>query len=61
MRDNPLMERTPEHVSNGELWQELRYIRAKVDALEGKILVMFGSVSAIAVAIAVYELLRNVS
>lgn len=47
------------YVSNLTLWEELRYIRGKVDDLENKVLIMFGSVSAIAVAVAIYEVLKS--
>jgi len=41
------------------VWEELRYIRKKVDALETKILYLFGTASAITLAIAVFELLSH--
>ena len=37
------------------VWNELRYIRRKVDSLEQKVLYMFGTFTAITVAIAVVE------
>ena len=52
-------DRRAEGVSNGQLWAELRYIRTKVDAVETKVLYMFGTISAIAVAIAVFEVLSR--
>lgn len=52
-------DRRSETVSNLTLWEELRYIRRKVDGLETKILMIFGSITTISVAIAVYELLNK--
>ena len=52
-----IYERRHEGVSNDQLWEELRYIRRKVDAVETKVLFMFGTVTAISIAITVFELL----
>lgn len=41
------------------LWNELRYIRKKVDSLEQKVLYMFGTFTAITVAIAVVEFVQR--
>lgn len=46
-------------VSNTTIWAEIRYIRRKVDSLESKVLYMFGTMTAISLSIAIYELLRN--
>lgn len=45
-------------VSNAMIWNELLYIRRKVDGLETKILMIFGSVTTIALSIAIYSLLQ---
>ncbi len=52
-------ERRIEGVSNAELWNELRYIRRKVDGLESKVLTLFGTISAISVTVVIYELLSR--
>jgi len=41
------------------IWEELRYIRRKLDSVEQKVLTMFGTIAAISVAIAVYEVLSR--
>lgn len=46
-------------VSNGELWNELRYLRKKLDSLETKVMIMFGTVGSISTTVAIFELLRN--
>ena len=55
------LDRRSEPVSNSMIWNELLYIRRKVDALETKVLLMFGSVSAISVAISVFVVLKGQS
>lgn len=46
-------------VTNANLWEELRYIRKKLDNLETKVMFMFGTISTISFAVAVYELLNR--
>ena len=46
------------YVTNDMLWRELIYLRRKLDSLETKVLFMFGTVSAIGGAVAIFELLR---
>ena len=41
------------------IWNELIYIRKKVDRLETMVLLMFGSVSVIGIAVAVIEYLGS--
>jgi len=48
----------PKVVTNSVLWDEIRYIRSKLDSLEGKVLILAGAVAAISTAIAIYELLK---
>jgi hypothetical protein len=47
----------PKVVTNSLLWDEIRYIRSKLDSLEGKVLILAGAIAAISTAIAIYELL----
>ena len=48
----------PKIVTNQLLWDEVRYIRRKLDSLEGKVLILFGSIATITTAVAVFELLK---
>lgn len=51
--------RSDEDIDNRLLWEELRYIRRKVDGLEQKILILFGMVGAIGTAAAIAEIVVN--
>ena len=51
--------RSDEDIDNRLLWEELRYIRRKVDGLEQKILILFGMVGAIGTAAAIAEIIIN--
>ena len=46
-------------IPNSLIWDELKYIRRKVDQLEQRLLLVSGGFAAIATAIALFELLRK--
>lgn len=55
---NGFVERNrPSNITNDLLWDEIRYIRKKLDLLESKVMIVFGTVSAFSVAVALYEVL----
>lgn len=41
------------------IWGELQYLRKKVDSLETKLLYLFGTVTTVSTAIAIFEVLRK--
>ena len=41
------------------IWEELRYIRHKIDSVEQKVLVLFGTIGAITTAVSIYEVLSK--
>jgi hypothetical protein len=55
------MSPTPDdnNVSNSQLWDEVKYIRRKVDGLEKMILIMFGAFGSVSTAIALFEALQK--
>lgn len=56
----PFVEREdPKVVTNTLLWQELRYIRKKVDSLESKVMLIFGGFTTVTMAIALWQLLQK--
>lgn len=52
--------RSDEDIDNRLLWEELRYIRRKVDGLEQKILILFGMFGAVGTAAGVAEVIINI-
>ena len=52
-------EPIPANIPATLIWNEVRYIRNKVDSLEKKVLYMFGTFTAVTVAITIVDLMNK--